>query len=68
VAIASETDDPANAAERLEAALERIARAATREPVPLPIVEHAAIPADELAARLDALIHRLRTALSGASV
>lgn len=60
--MADETDDPENAAARLEAALERIANRATIRPV-------ADMPADEpyvaeLADRLDGLIDRLRDALA----
>ena len=61
--MAGETEDPETAADRLEAALERIAQAAERTEA------HPAdrsVPADakEIAARLDGLIDRLRTALS----
>jgi hypothetical protein len=59
--MAGESDGPDSAAERLEAALERIAAAAARraqEPT-------AAAPvAPEIAARLDGLIERLRGALA----
>jgi hypothetical protein len=50
-----ETDDPDVAANRIEAALDRIARR----------IEHPilAIPPAELAARLDGLIERLRAVL-----
>jgi hypothetical protein len=56
--MASDTDEPEAAADRLEAALERIAQAATRPAPQLP-------PPDtqEIAARLDGLIDRLRAAL-----
>ena len=64
--MASETDDPEVAAERLEAALERIAQAATRGDV-APAVQPAGVPSEEIAARLDDLIESLRAALgSGA--
>ena len=61
----SDTEDPEVAAGRLEAALDRIAQAATRENV------QAATPAltadtEEIAARLDGLIDRLRAALGKA--
>lgn len=58
----SDTEDPDSAADRLEAALERIAEAAARaEP-------HASdqLPrydAEQVAARLDGVINRLRAAL-----
>ena len=62
--------DPEAAADRLEAALERIAQAATREiplpaePSPISAAEPSPIAeAEEIAARLDSLIDRLRTAL-----
>ena len=64
--MASETDDPEVAAERLEAALERIAQAATRGSAPL-ADEHPPVSSEEIAARLDDLIESLRAALgSGA--
>jgi hypothetical protein len=61
----SDTEDPEVAAGRLETALERIAQAATRENV------RAATPSltadtEEIAARLDGLIDRLRAALGKA--
>ncbi len=62
--MSGETDEPTAAAERLEAALERIARAAARDAPARPEM-HATASTDELAVRLDALIHRLRTALGG---
>ena len=64
----SETEDAEAATARLEAALERIARlapvqAASSHPVqPEPL---GAQPAEEIAARLDTLIDRLRSALNG---
>lgn len=61
-----ETDDPAEAASRLEAALERIAALAQRIPS-LAEPENAEAPPAEsvyMAARLDALISHLRAALS----
>ena len=69
-AMADETDDPELAAERLEAALERIARLAAR---PRPLisagaapepVDESALSAEEIAERLDTLIDRLRAALN----
>jgi len=63
--MASESDDAAEAAARLEAALERIAGlTATRPPQPdsgEPYEPQAAT--EEITARLDALIDRLRDAL-----
>jgi uncharacterized protein YbjT (DUF2867 family) len=50
----AESDDPAAAAARLEAALERIARLTGRPPGPPP----------ELAQRLDALIVQIRRLLA----
>jgi hypothetical protein len=56
--MAGDSEDPEAAADRLEAALERIAQAAARpEIVPAPDRN------EEIAARLDGLIDRLRTAL-----
>ncbi|MFZ0016461.1 MAG: hypothetical protein WAL10_03925 [Acetobacteraceae bacterium] len=60
--MASDTDDPETAAERLEAALERIARAAAREEA-RPADQIPALDTEEIAARLDGLIDRLRAAL-----
>jgi hypothetical protein len=69
-AMSDETDDPELAAERLEAALERIARLAAR---PKPVVsasitpepvDESALSAEEIAERLDTLIDRLRAALN----
>jgi hypothetical protein len=62
--MASDTEDPETAADRLEAALERIAQAATREALDIP--EHPEpVHAEEIAARLDVLIEHLRTVLGG---
>jgi len=64
--MASDTDDAEAAADRLEAALQRIAEAALREHEPLPALAPGpahAIDSEELAARLDELIDRLRAAL-----
>jgi hypothetical protein len=57
--MSGESNDAAAAAERIEAALERIARRAAegKHPDAAPVV-----PA-EIAARIDRLIERLRTAL-----
>jgi hypothetical protein len=61
LAMASDTEDPEAAADRLETALERIAQAATRDEMPQ---DQAALAnSEEIAARLDGLIDRLRTAL-----
>ena len=67
--MAGETDDPEDAAARLEAALERIARLAGTRPAalsPESALDPSA-PVDEIAARLDGLIDRLRAALHGSS-
>ncbi len=58
----SDSEDAEAAANRLEAALERIAQVATREAAQ-PTEEPPAFDTEELAARLDGLIDRLRTAL-----
>jgi hypothetical protein len=80
--MAGETDDPDDAAARLEAALERIARLAGSRPASDPSAAASAsdLPADvtsdtagpvppveEIAARLDGLIDRLRAALNASS-
>jgi len=69
--MAGEADDPEYAAARLEAALERIARlAGTRLPPPDGVTDSGSEqmpPVDEIAARLDGLIDRLRKALGGSS-
>jgi hypothetical protein len=62
--MADEPEDPDAAADRLEAALEKIARLAAVPPAPT----HAPVPDSELsiseiAERLDSLIGRLRAAL-----
>jgi len=65
--MASESDDPDGAAERLEAALERIAAAATSRSAALPEPQPAtdAVPFDPVVlTRLDSLIERLRGALA----
>jgi hypothetical protein len=56
------SEDPEAAAGRLEAALERIAQAAARAPAAHPAAATAP-DTKEIAARLDVLIDRLRTAL-----
>ncbi len=76
--MANETDDPDKAADRLEAALERIARLAAQPRPALEPTPSAAAPSDdmdaqealdvapttaEIAERLDDLIDRLRTVL-----
>lgn len=70
--MSGESDDPDDAAARLEAALERIARLAGSHP-PQPAPEGAAdsadvsAPVEEIAARIDGLIDRLRAALNSAA-
>jgi hypothetical protein len=69
-AMADEPEDPEAAADRLEAALERIAQAATIPPPPpnQPADAHdAELSIPEIAERLDALIARLRAALGDAT-
>lgn len=56
-----ENDDPEAAADRLETALERIARTATRPRNAA--VDDSALTAEDIAVRLDRLIDRLRTVL-----
>ncbi len=64
--MSSDSEDLEGAAERLEAALERIANAATRdERRSAPQAEES--DTEEIAARLDGLIDRLRTALGSKS-
>jgi hypothetical protein len=60
----SDSDDPESAADRLEAALERIAEAAARGET-RPADQLPRYDAEEIAARLDAVINRLRAALGG---
>jgi hypothetical protein len=55
----NDTDNAEATADRLEAALERIAQAANR-----PVHQSPAGDTEEVAARLDGLINRLRTALA----
>lgn len=67
--MASESDDAVEAAARLEAALERIAALSGARPLPpAPAPDGAdsgepAVAVDEITARLDDLIDRLRVAL-----
>jgi hypothetical protein len=62
--MADEPEDPDAAADRLEAALERIARlAATPPPSPHPAPSDSDLSVPEIAERLDSLIGRLRAAL-----
>jgi len=58
--------DGADEASRLEAALERIARASARASAPAPTANQAPIDTHELAARLDVLIEELRGILGQA--
>jgi hypothetical protein len=60
----SDTGDPGREAERLEAALERIARAAMQRAIRGPEQEEESATA-EVGARLDAIIAELRAALAG---
>lgn len=60
--MAGDSEDQEAAADRLEAALERIAQAAAREPVH-PTEPQQMVDTEEIAARLDGLIDRLRTVL-----
>jgi hypothetical protein len=62
--MASDTEDPDTAANRLEAALERIAQAATRDALQIPD-QPVSVHTEEIAARLDGMIDRLRTVLGG---
>jgi hypothetical protein len=59
--MASDTEDADAAADRLEAALERIAEASAREEAPAEQIP--SVDTEEIAARLDGLIDRLRAAL-----
>ena len=61
--MAGDTEDPEAAADRLEAALERIAQAAAR-PETRPVDQLSPVDTKEVAARLDSLIDRLRAALA----
>jgi hypothetical protein len=64
--MADELDDPDAAAERLEAALERIARLTAAPPARPPAATDADLSIPEIAERLDSLIGRLRAALGKA--
>lgn len=61
--MASDSDDPGEVADRLEAALERIAQAAVSRDPPLQQDPQPAMDTVEIAARIDGLIDRLREAL-----
>ena len=61
--MASDTEDPDAAADRLEAALERIAQAATGSEAQ-PADQLPSFDSKQIAARLDGLIDRLRAALT----
>jgi hypothetical protein len=62
--MADELEDPDAAADRLEAALERIARLAAIQPAPTSAhVADSDLSVPEIAERLDSLIGRLRAAL-----
>jgi hypothetical protein len=62
--MADEPEDPDAAAERLEAALERIARLAAVQPAPIQASSSDSdLSIPEIAERLDSLIGRLRAAL-----
>jgi hypothetical protein len=62
--MADEPEDPDAAADRLEAALERIARLAAVQPSTTPTpVSDGDLSIPEIAERLDSLIGRLRAAL-----
>jgi hypothetical protein len=62
--MADEPEDPDAAADRLEAALERIARLASVRPAPSPTAPpESDLSVPEIAERLDSLIGRLRAAL-----
>ena len=62
--MADEPEDPDAAADRLEAALERIAQLASAgPPTPVPDPPDDALSLSEIAERLDQLIGRLRAAL-----
>lgn len=62
--MASDTENAETAAERLEAALERIARLAGGGGTPLDPAAELEV-ARQLTERLDAMIERLRSALNG---
>jgi hypothetical protein len=62
----SEFEDPSDDIARLELALERIATRARRDPGAAAMAESRAtsVPLDVMASRIDAMIARLRAALS----
>jgi hypothetical protein len=62
--MASDSEDPEAAADRLEAALERIAQVTASRDAPLQQEPQLGMDTEEIAARLDGLIDRLRTALA----
>lgn len=62
--MADDLEDPEAAADRLEAALERIASLVAAQPAPLPGPLDGDLSVAEIAERLDSLIGRLRAALS----
>ncbi len=64
--MASDSDDSEAAAQRLEAALDRIAQATAHVAAPPPETS-SGIDTEEIAARIDGLIDRLRTALGSAA-
>ncbi len=64
--MSSDSEDPEGAADRLEAALQRIANAAARDEQ-RPAAQAGESDTEEIAARLDGLIDRLRTALGDRS-
>ena len=61
--MASDSDDPGVIADRLEAALDRIAQATVTRDAPLQQDPQPAMDTVEIAARIDGLIDRLREAL-----
>jgi hypothetical protein len=64
--MSDQAEDPESAADRLEAALERIARNSAVRPTPAPVPMERPddeLSVSEIAERLDSLIARLRTAL-----
>ena len=62
--MASESENADSAAERLESALERIARLTEQLGTPASI-DGNSTPSAEITSRLDAMIERLRAALNG---
>jgi hypothetical protein len=61
--MADDLEDPDAAADRLEAALERIAHLAAVQPAPASSAADSDLSIPEIAERLDTLIGRLRAAL-----